>query len=84
MKRILIAAHQFRHAEYYAREVLHLPKSGWNFVNSYQQIQGQRGAKLLLIKAPRYEPTRWEREMRAVLLEYCLALEIKIEQVVLP
>ena len=84
MTKILISAYHLCHAEYYAREVLHIGRSTWRFIQEDWDIRGLRGAELILVHAKRHRPTRLEFEKRAILKEACLAWGINIKQVELP
>lgn len=84
MSKVLIAAYEFRHAEYYAREVLRVPKSTWKFVEKDWNIRGCRGSELILINAPRHKTTFTQREARYFLLEASRAWGLTIKEVELP
>lgn len=84
MSKVLIAAYEFRHAEYYAGEVLRVPRSAWKFVEKDWDIRGCRGLELILINAPRHKPTFMQREARYFLLEASRACGLAIKEVELP
>lgn len=84
MSKVLIAAYEFRHAEYYAREVLRVPKSAWKFVEKDWDIRGYRGSELILINDPRHKKTFTQREARYFLLEASRAWGLTIKEVELP
>ena len=84
MKKVLIAAYELRHAEYYAREVLQIPKTQFKFINDALDVRGWRGFELIMLHAPRYKPTSSQMEKRYILSEVSLACGLIIKEVTLP
>lgn len=83
MSKILIAAHNLCHAEYYAREVLHIARANWTFIKDDWQIRGFRGRELILVEAHRHFTTKRQKEDRYALLICCEALEVTVKKVFL-
>ena len=84
MGKILIIAHEFRHAEYYTREVLHIPRSAWKFIFNQWDLQPYVECEVILIEAPRHKPTLRQLENRCLLNEVCSARRIEVKRVILP
>lgn len=84
MKKVLITAYELKHAEYYVREVLHIGRTNWRFVKEDWDIRGCRGMELILVNAPRYNPSLLQLEKRSYLTEACIAWGIDIKRVELP
>jgi len=84
MAKVLICAYEFKHAEYYAREVLRIAPSSWKFVRDDWDIRGCRGMELILINAPRHFPSFLQTEKREYIIEACHALGLTIKEVELP
>lgn len=84
MTRILIAAYQKIHADYYAREVLNIPSNQWFYIEDSYRIRGQRCRELIFVNAPRHKPSLLEMEKRDYLFVTCLAWGVDIKRVELP
>lgn len=84
MNKVLIIAHEFRHAEYYTREVLRIPRSGWKFISNQWDLQSYVECEVILIEAPRHTPTARQLENRVLLNEVCFAKRIKVKRITLP
>lgn len=84
MSKVLIIAHEFRHAEYYVREVLRIPRSGWKFISNQWDLQSHVECEVIHIEAPRHKPTTRQLENRCLLNEVCSARRIEVKRVILP
>lgn len=80
-----IISHVYKHAEWYAREVLHLEKSKWKHIESVYRLDGLLSReKLILLHAPRYKPTEREIVEQIHILHFCKAKGLDVEEVILP
>lgn len=84
MTKVLIAAYEFKHAEYYAREVLRIAPSSWKFVSDDWDIRGCRGMELIVINTPRYQPTFSQKDKYFIILETARACGLNLKEVALP
>lgn len=82
---ILLAAYEFRHAEYYAREVLKLRNNKeWRFVKDQFDVQGLRRAEITIVMNPRHRPSGPDLEKMYQLQCVCRCLDMQIREVFLP
>lgn len=58
MSKVLIAAYEIQHAEYYAREVLRIPRSSWKFISNQWDLQSHVECEVILIEAPKAQANR--------------------------
>lgn len=84
MKKILIAAYELKHAEYYAREILQIPRSSWKFIQDDWDIRGHRGFDLHVVSAPRYIPGLLQQDHRSMIRECALAWGLNVIEGNLP
>lgn len=84
MAKVYIAAHEFRHAEYYARNFLHIGRSSWEFIDDHYRLQGLSQCEVLIVEAPRHEPTSRQLELRCIINEVCEARRLTVKRVSIP
>lgn len=84
MSKVLIAAYEIQHAEYYAREVLRVGRSSWKFVSEDWDIRGCRGIELIIVEAPRYIASLLQLEKRCYISEAAEAWGLVVKRVELP
>ena len=82
---ILLAAYEFRHAEYYAREVLKVRSHReWRFVKDQFDVQGLRRAEITMVMNPRHRLSGPNLEKMYQLQCVCRGLDMQIKGVFLP